>query len=203
MKKSLIIIFIFISFLNIAKSQNNWGVELSEGFVFFDYFGDEPRGHDKVFAGYGMQTEFDVWRNFYNIKNIDFKIGMGYTNYWYMYDYGFTFIAEDEISTSYLNLKLGVDYKPWHRVNFLLNSTHYFLLHKDKQQRSQNRWFTNLDLGVRIKLFKNFKLSLWSPITLYPLHNGERVTRPLSLLYSDFDPWVELTGLNLGISYEF
>ncbi len=202
MKKTLIFIFIFVSFFNIAKSQNNWAIELSEGAVFFDYFGNEPRRYKKTFAGYGMQTEFNVWRNIYNIKNIDCKIGIGYTNYYYLNDCGFTFFAGDLVTnTSYLNLKLGVDYKPWHRVNFLLNSTHYFLLHKDKQQYSQNRWFTNLDLGVRIKLFKNFKLSLWSPITLYPLHKGEFVPRPFDI--RDFDPWIEVTGLNLGISYEF
>lgn len=188
-------------YFNITFSQNSYEFEFSEGFVFFDYFGDEPVVYDKVFAGYGLQTEIDIWKNIFSSNAINLKLGIGYTNYYYLYDYGFTFIARDEISTSYLNLKFGLDYKPnWSKIDFFANFTNYILPYKEKQQYSQNRWFSNLDLGLSLKIINGFYISLWSPITLYPMHNGKFVDRPINL---DFDPWVEITGLNLGISYEY
>lgn len=203
MKNLFIIIIIFISHLSSINSQDNIAIELSEGFVFFDYFGKEPKGFDKVFAGYGLQTEFNLWRTIYKYKSIQSKIGLGYTNYYYLYDYGFSFIAREEVSTSYLNLKLGMDYKPtWSKITLLLNLTNYFLLHKEKQQYSQNRWFSNLDIGLRIKLLKKIHLSLWSPITISPLHEGLSLSRPKDMSIH-YKPWIEITGLNLGISYSF
>jgi len=60
MKIYIVLILCLSSFITIF-SQSNFEIEASEGFVFFDYFGDEPEGFDKVFAGYGLQSEFDVW----------------------------------------------------------------------------------------------------------------------------------------------
>ena len=203
MKKLYIILIIFSSYFNHIYSQNNYEFEISEGFVFFDYFGNEPKGFDKVFAGYGLQSEFDIWRSIYKKNPLTLKVGIGYTNYYYLYDYGFTFIARNELSTSYLNLKLGVDYNPkWSKVSFLMNSTNYFLYYKEKQQHSQNRWFNNLDLGLKFKLFKHVHISFWTPLTLFPMHNGALVQRPINLSIN-FKPFIEITGLNLGISYGF
>ena len=81
-----------------------------------------------------------------------------------------------------------------------MNSTNYFLAYKEKQQYSQNRWFNNLDLGLKFKIFRRFYISIWTPVTLYPMHNGKYVARPINI---NFDPWIEITGLNLGISYGF
>lgn len=201
MKRIYILLIVCISYYHNGFSQNNYEFEISEGFVFFDYFGDEPERYDKIFAGYGLQTEFDFWKNVYKYKGIQSRIGIGITNYYYLNEYSFSFIARDEISTAYLNVKLGIEYKPnWSSIYFLLRSTNYFLLHEKKQQYSQNKWFSNLDLGLKIKIIKNFNISIWSPVTLYPMHNGKFVSRPLNY---DNDPWIEITGINLGISYGF
>jgi hypothetical protein len=205
MKKIYILLIISISYFGNIFCQNNIEIEISEGFVFFDYFGNiEPKGYEKVFAGYGLQTEFDLWKNVYNHNSMKFKVGIGYTNFYYLYDYGYTFISEPGNYTSYANLKLGLDYKPkWSKLSFIINSTNYFLLHKKKQRYSQNRWFNNLDLGIKFKLIKNIYISFWSPITLYPMHNGEFLCKPVSKPITDFDPFIEITGLNLGIRYKF
>jgi len=204
MKRIYFLLIIYASYFNNVFSQGNIEIEISEGFVFFDYFGNEPEDFNHAFSGYGLQTEFDIWKNVYYSKSCNFKFGIGYTNYSYLYGYHFSFIARDEISTSYMNLKLGVNYKPkWSKIYFLINSTNYFLLYKEKQQYSQNRWFSNLDIGIRIKLFRNINISLWSPITLSPLHKGEFVARSIEFSKYSFDPWIGITGLNLGISYGF
>ncbi len=205
MKKVYIILLICSLFYNNIFSQNNFKIEGSEGFVFFDYFGgNEPKGYEKVFAGYGLQTEFDIWKNVYNLNSLNFKLGIGYTRFSYLYEYGYTFFAVDAEFSSYINFKIGMDYKPtWSKITFLLNSTNYFLFQKENQPLSQNRWFNNLDLGIRIKILKNVKLSFWSPITLYSMANGISVFRPGNLLKYNLKPFIEITGLNLGISYGF
>jgi len=132
-------------------------------------------------------------------KPLKFRIGIGYTNFRYLYDYGTNFFAKDEITTSYFNLKFGLNYKPnWSKIYFITNFTNYFLPYKEKQQDSQNRWFSVLDLGLRIKIINKFKLIVCTPVTLYPMHEGKLVARPINL---DFDPFIEITGLSLGLSY--
>lgn len=201
MKKIITVLLILVTILTNTICQNNFELELSEGIVLFDYFGNEPEKYNNVFAGTGSQTEINLWVNIYNTKSINSKIGFGYTYFFYLSDFGYTFIARDLASTSYINLKLGIDYNPkWSKLKFLMNFTNYILSNREKQVRAQNRWFCNLDLGIRIKLFKNLKLSFWSPISLYPIQDGKLVYRPSDLFY---DPWIEITGLNLGISYGF
>lgn len=204
MKKLLIIFFVIGCFSHQLSGQKSFSLEASEGFVFFDYFGKEPERFKHVFAGYGLQSEGTLWCDIFAYRNLNTKIGLGFTSFYYLNEYGFTFIARSENSTSYANLKLGFELQPaWSKIDFIVNSTHYVLLHKEKQQNSQNRWFTNLDIGFKFKLSGNFDLSFWSPLTLYPMHDGPRVRRPFDMFGLDFDPYIEITGLNMGLSYNF
>jgi hypothetical protein len=205
MKKLLIIFFVIGFISHQLPGQKSFSLEASEGFVFFDYFGKEPERFDKIFAGYGLQSEISIWRNIIKHGPIQTKFGFGYTSLYYLGGYnGLFFIARNANSTSYANLKLGFEFQPeWSKVEFIVNSSHYILLHKEKQQNSQNRWFTNLDVGIKFKLFGNFDLSFWSPLTLYPMHDGPKVYRPFDMFGLDFDPYIEVTGLNMGLSYNF
>jgi hypothetical protein len=35
------------------------------------------------------------------------------------------------------------------------------------------------------------------------MHNGETLQRPFELRYYNLNPFIEITGLNLGIRYKF
>jgi len=204
MKIIYTLLILLLPYFSDIFSQSTYKVEISEGFIFFDYFGNEPEKYDNVFAGYGLQTEIDVWRKIYMNNSIVSRIGLGFSNYYYLANYGFAFVAEDLYSTSYINLKLGIDYNPnWSKLIFVVNFTNYFLPYIEKQKYSQNRWFANLDFGLRIKLLNKIELSVWTPLTIYPMYNGKYVRKPIEFLKNDYDPWIEITGLNIGISYGF
>lgn len=198
------IVILLILNSSILKSQNNFEIEVSEGFIFFDYFGNEPKGWDKEFTGYGLQSEINFWYSIYEINKLKVKLGVGYTQLNYLYGYYSHFFAEsNNISRSpFINLKFGTEYKPnWSKIAFNLNSTHYFAV--GDRFFAEYKWFTNIDIGFKIKLIKHLSLSMWSPITLKPIVDGSRTWKPIEFLKLNYDPWVEMTGLNLGISYEF
>ena len=205
-KMKNILIIIVITILNgiVLKSQNKFEIEASEGFVIFDYFGTEPLEYDKEFAGYGMQSEIDIKYKILNHKNINLKLGIGYSRFDYLAGYKYHFFAEtNNINFSqFINFKLGTEYKPkWSKILFTLNSTHYIAV--GQRFFAEYKWFTNLDIGLRIPIFKNFYLGLWTPISLKPIVDGSRTWKPIEFLKLNYDPWVEMTGLNLGISYIF
>lgn len=67
----------------------------------------------------------------------------------------------------------------------------------------QYNWFTNIDIGLKIKRTKHFSLSFWTPITQRPILNGSLIEKPEELSIINFNPWTEMTGLNIAISYSF
>jgi hypothetical protein len=203
--KKIYVLILFLMFNGIIiKCQNKFEIEASEGFVYFDYFGNEPEGWDKEFAGYGFQSEIDFWKKIYQKNKFNIRLGIGYTQFNYLSAYHSSFFANgcDINKSQFINFKLGSEYRPLRsKITFTLNSTHYIAL--GKRFHSQYRWFTNLDLGLKINLYKNISVSFWTPITLRPILDGYLTFKPIELFKLDFDPWVEMTGLNLGISYSF
>jgi len=202
--KKLILIFIILYSNNIF-CQKNIEIEISEGFVFFDYFNNNyPQKYENVFSGYGIQSEFTIWKNIFKLKSVNFKSGIGFTNYYYLNsNYAFLFFARNENSSNYINLKFGIDFKPiWSPVIILLNQSNYIFVFKEKQRYSQNRWFSTIDLGFRVNLRNNIILSLSTPLTISPIDNGKFLLRPLDFDL-DIEPWIEITGLNLGLNYVF
>jgi len=203
--KKIYILILFLMLNGIfLKCQNKFEIEASEGFVFFDYFGNEPEGWDKEWAGYGLQSEIEFWKKIYQKNKFNIKLGIGFTQFKYLYGYYGSFFADaNNISKSqFINLKIGSEYRPsWSKIAFTLNSTHYNVL--GKRFHSQFKWFTNLDLGLKFNLYKNISMSFWVPIALRPILDGSRTWKPIEFLKLDFDPWIEMTGLNLGFSYSF
>ena len=202
MKNKIVLLLVSIFLFQFSYSQSKYEIELSEGFVYFDYFNNYPRGFEGTFSGYGLQTEFEIWREFYKIQNIDFKMGFGYTNIYYL-DYGFYFFHKEVTSSSYLNLKLGVNYKPnWSKISFLINSSNHLLLDKRDQYTFQNKWYSTIDVGVKFKFFKNYFINFSSPITILPIQSGVQ-GNPIHGTLQLIDVRVETIGLNIGISHRF
>lgn len=204
MRYIFVLLIFFIPYSNKIFCQNNIEIEISEGFVFFDYFSENyPSKYEKIFSGYGLKTDLTIWKNIINLKTINLKAGVGYTNYYYLNSNSILFFAQNENSTNYMNLKFGLDFKPnWSPITFLLKHSNYFYLFNEKQRYSQNVWFSTIDLGFRVNLKSNIQLSLSTPITISPIDNGKFILRPFDFDI-DINPWIEITGINLGISYGF
>lgn len=203
MKKLFLMIIIFVDIFTL-KSQNKFDIEASGGFIYFDYFGNEPKGFVNEFAGYGLQSEYNFWYKFFNKGNFIIKSGIGYTQFNYINSYFYYNFANanDLNSSSFINLKLGAEYKPkWSKISFILNSSHYMPL--GKKFFGQYNWFTNLDVGLKIKRNNHLSLSFWIPLTLRPILDGSLIEKPDELILLNFNPWTEMTGLNIGISYSF
>ncbi len=201
MRMKIIMLFAIGLFALPLLGQKSYGIIGTQGFVFWDYFGKEP-GNTRIFQAYGTQTDLSVWIHDQIVDHtLEYELHLGYTNFVVLYhEFGFfPNYSNTKGYFSYLSFKSGLLYSPLgKKLSFTAFWSQYVLLER-KDHRSQNRWFSTLDFGLKYQINSRFGLQLSSPVfTLYPPYDGKKISKPL---HYEFDPFFEITGANLGLSY--
>lgn len=192
----------------LADAQNNFEVDLSSGWMFYDLIHDK-NDSDNAFGGYGAHSEIHL--SYYKsiAKKVTGKIGIGYANNYLLNSKSFG-LNQDVPTTSYASLRLSAFYTPeGKRLSYSFGFSNYFLLHKEKQDRNefQRRIYSNIDLGFMIKMSNHWNFHLNTPITIAPMYKNDNEWG-----YSSIDTgpeirpvnvWVETIGLRLGFGYNF
>jgi len=105
---------------------------------------------------------------------------------------------------SYIPIRFGLDYQLKNRkISFFSNISNYILATDKEPINEQKSFYSNLDLGIRIKTGKHWSLSLSSPITLLPMYYNEGITILTNPPSPEYDIWVENVGLMFGLKYRF
>lgn len=200
MKNHIIAVVILLFLVQNIKAQETYHAEAATGWMFFNLIGnsDDFLGQYK---GYGIQNDLTFWLNDNSTNRLNFKIGLGYTNF-----IPLEFSAlQDATSSSYLGLKTGLDFTISDKIKLKTSLSTYVLLHKDFQDYNnlQRRFFTNLDIGLQQQISKNWSLFFSTPITLrymYKSQKGAGYLGSSGLITTDAN--VELIGLNVGVNYK-
>lgn len=174
-------------------------IEFSEGWIYTDLIRKNKSPGLSFWNGYNLQTDVTFWASSQKFKRIHPRVGVSYTNFWSLVapklrDYG-----------HYAGLKVGVDIQSKKQnLKFAIQSSNYFLLNQGPEDietfESENRFYANIDLGIRYKLSKRFELSMLTPVTIRPMHYLEG----FGTIGQAINPvWVETIGLNIGMKYSF
>lgn len=176
--------------------------DISTGYFILDANPNPSDKESKYLQTYGARTELSIIGKYNMEKNLSSILGLGYMNMIY-FDRSLA-LNINSISSSYLNLKVGFEIASfWKHIDFSIVSSNYLLAHKEKQSRMQNRYFSNIDLGIKFKLNKKIQLYISSPLTIAPLYSGKiSITGPL-LSTGVFESFVEMNGVMIGGSIRF
>lgn len=201
MKTTIKLVLLTIICLQNGYSQKNFELELREGFIFYDLFKDKNDIYN-TFQGYGMQTDVSLIYRYEMHPRYDVQFGLGYSNFYFL-DPAMILTGQNLFS-SYMSLKIGVDGKLTNRLALSLAANNYILLHKEKLGTYQKRMFTNMDLGFRIDLADRWKLYVTSPISISPIAGTKDFGYYIPQVGSvRLNSYVEMTGLNIGLRYAF
>ena len=137
-------------------------------------------------------------------ENYNINIGLGFSVF--RFSNSNLFFYGKKRQSNYVIFKYGLGRKIYAEKLFInLDILHYILAHKKKQDDDQRRIFTNIEIGMSYKINNNFKITISSPLTLYPMFllrigkgntaNNEPVIR--------YNSKVRNYGLNFGCTYIF
>ncbi len=180
-------------------------IELSSSILVSDLI-NRPEDKDNFFRNPIIQNSVDVWLSKQVHEKFDARIGLGYSNFYHIDSE--VFFADTAQSTHYLNFRLGTDIKTrWEKIDLSFAMSNYISLEKYPQDLFgfQQRFFTNLDLGVKFKVSDKLNLRVTTPVTLSPMLRG------INWGYRDDNQdlvrvpstSVGTAGLNVGLIYNF
>lgn len=201
LKKYWILLIISIFLYSNIKAQKNIEIEFSTGVMIYDVF-KEPENDISSYEGFGIQSSIDFWLRKSFSEKLTGKLGIGYSNFLHG-----IFVTSDDDLTSYLSIKLSSDYNFYKdRLSMLISFSNYILLHKEIQDklylRAQRRIFTNIDLGLLVRLNKKWTLGFYSPITIFPMFKSDENFGILGINGEILGVKAGTTGLRIGIIYK-
>ena len=199
MRKIIAIFFLIIGNLT-TQAQEHFEVEASTGWNFYNYFNEDADLLDR-YVGYGLQYGLDVWYSKKVNNTFDTRLGLGYANFYHL-DFTVT------NASHYASLRLGTDIQTfWRPMKFSTTLSSYLYLHPEAQDLFgfQRRFFTNLDLGLKFRMSDRLSLKINSPITIAPMFQDDNRAMIANGFGGVFpvDTDVELTGVNVGLIYNF
>ncbi|HOY12081.1 MAG TPA: hypothetical protein PLY70_03030 [Saprospiraceae bacterium] len=199
MKKYICIISFVIFVRSLILCQSKSELEIATGAIFFDQFGTSAQ-YDS-YNGYTWQSDISFWKTFRTEKLIQPRIGVGYTFFWVL---NIQNSSSPDTYISYIPIRFGLDYQLKKRkISFFSNISNYILASDKEPINEQRSFYSNLDLGIRIKTGKHWSLSLSSPITLLPMYYNEGITILTNPPSPEYDIWVENVGFMIGLKYRF
>jgi hypothetical protein len=200
MKKIIVIILIFLGNTNITTAQEHFELEASTGWTFFNLINSPEYEYDNEYMGYGIQSTLDIWLAQRFKEKHDFKIGLGLTQYYFL---DFTVTPP----SYYANFRIGADFQTrFKKIKFTSSLSNHVYLHKYNEDiwDFRRRVFTKLDLGLRFKMNNRLSFHVNSPLTIFPMFQDDNswgYFTPQGIVPADAN--VELTGLNVGLIYNF
>ena len=195
-KKIILVFIVFNSFFNSSYTQSKIGLEISEGWMFFDLLKKEQGLFDDYYSGYGLQQEISLVGSSQLSNKIGMSYCVGYFNYYYL-DFKIT------DPNHYVSFKYHINFStPLEKIKVNVGVGYQYLLNKgDFHNIQQKRSFMNLLFGFTFMMKKDWDLFISSPITLFPMAEGEiGFFEPHSVKYNY---WVETIGLSIGVRYNF
>lgn len=218
MKQNFIFFFTMtcgLVFCNMIFGQSKNELELRTGVIFFDSKVAEGDVFESA-KGWGSQADFTFFRSFDIKRRFKPFIGLGYTNFYYwnvdffdnspqVYEppYSYDLLGGD-LTSHYMNLKYGLDIAVKNK-EFVLTfmASHYLLLHKELQGFNQRRNFMNVEVGFKYHINKKYTLAISTPFTIHPIVQ-DGIMRVLSVGNTpEFDRFVEMNGVLIGLRYQF
>jgi hypothetical protein len=200
MKKTITLLFLILGSLTVSNAQEHFELEASTGWTFFNLINSPEYEYDDAYMGYGIQSTVDMWLSQRFKEKHDFKIGLGLTQYYFL-----DFIVTPP--SYYANVRIGIDWQtPLEKIKFTTNLSNHVYLHKYNEDLwdFRRRVFTKLDLGLRFKMNERLSFNVSSPITIFPMFQNDQNAGYLIPGGSvPVDGRVELTGLNVGLVYNF
>jgi len=190
MYKIILIGIILTSLGNKLLCQSKFSLESTIGVQILDYINDDLDTKEafKSFAAHSSVVFFNETK--INEK-FESRAGIGYARFDYT------------TSKDYFTLKYGINYSLSEKIILTIFHSNYFLafsdIKSDKGTSTVKKYFSNLDLGIRLPLSKKWDLLITSPITLSPMQKGKVRFQPNPI----FDLWMENIGLNFGFNYKF
>jgi hypothetical protein len=200
MKKTIIISLLIIVSLN-TQAQEHFELEAGTGWVFFNLINSPEYEFDNAYMGYGTQSTIDGWlvQRFWGKH--DFKVGLGLTQYYFLD------VSAVTPPSYYANFRIGADWQtPLEKVKFTTNLSNHIYLHKYNEDSwdFRRRVFTKLDLGLRFQMNNRLSFHVNSPLTIFPMfQNDNNIGHLIPGGEIPVDGHVELTGLNVGLIYNF
>ena len=200
--KYVIILIIFCK--SILPAQPELELEARVGVIIFDIREDLSVPLDNILHGQSIQTDFGIWQKLNVNKYVNARLGIGFSNYFYLekspaYDFETNFNK----STSYVHVKLGMSISPfpkWSWISLSAIYSNYILLHKKTPGPLQNYVFSNMDVGLNLRLNHGFNIIISVPITISPILSGTTAFRKNGVV-REYYTWVKTSGLNMGVRY--
>ena len=199
-KKTITLLFLILGTFTISNAQEHFELEAGTGWTFFNLINSPEYEYDDAYMGYGIQSTVDVWLSQRFKEKHDFKIGLGLTQYYFL-----DFEVTDP--SYYANFRIGADFQtPFKKVKFTSSLSNHIYLHKYNEDRwdFRRRVFTKLDLGLRFQMNERLSFYVNSPLTIFPMFQDDNFKGYFTvngLIPADAN--VELTGLNVGLIYNF
>jgi hypothetical protein len=197
--KYLILIILHFLILNFGTSQIQYEIEYKNGWIYFDKFGaSSERG---IINGYSIQSEIILWGRKVITDRLYYRLGIGYNNFWMLGVSG----SPREIS-NFISFQGGLEYSLIsNKHSFFINISNNILLNS-KPNRSiiygEKSLYTNLDMGISIKVGKRSTFNFSTPLTLFPLYKKCNIDDLNPVTSPSYNLWVETIGLNIGVKWK-
>ena len=194
-----------------TSAQGNFEIELNGSAVFIDQVGKSSDELLISMNGYGSKSDLLVWKPFVLGNNLNLRLGSGINVLDYLN------VRETPRRYSlYIPLKIGLDF-PISKSRFegFAQVSNYLLLNKASSDRLfnysinkaaivENRVYSNIELGMRIKIGKRTSLIIGTPISFIPIAATKKgvtyrnIDDPNS---TEYKIWADMWGATLGIKW--